>query len=436
MLSTQELQRCSQKGTDWWDLSQVDIDDIQEDLESGSDAYLKLLLIASCPRLHSVRFVRRLGDTYSSLSFIERAIRWSLSRYSKWAPGFKSLQNVAVGVSNGSLHHNDDCESAHGSVLAALLNLPHLKNLYFYKPFQNFEEEYQDDYPEFHETYNFPTGTSSVESIFLDSPGDLFSEFYDALTSAAKELDTLAFRAESSYARNGSEVNSLVEALSRKNPQLKRLIVYNGRGFYDGGCLSYSPSVIKCFEAIKHFSIAAYDIEDEGYDRAYGRDPDIVRSEWFHQAFPPNIEAIHIWGNSDYDGYETAESEPLDLLLSQIIESGAYKDLKVIYVENVERWDRPSVQTTLTFQKTVAAGRKAGVNVCTLTNKDDGGYRKNFPAKPDRFDFKTGPCGGERPADWRLNLYTGEWGPDCMGCGECEECLAVYPAELWNKSTG
>ncbi|KAM0397898.1 hypothetical protein ACHAQC_003563 [Fusarium culmorum] len=309
-------------------------------------------------------------------------------------------------------------------------------NLYFYKPFQNFEEEYQDDYPEFHETYNFPTGTSSVESIFLDSPGDLFSEFYDALTSAAKELDTLAFRAESSYARNGSEVNSLVEALSRKNPQLKRLIVYNGRGFYDGGCLSYSPSVIKCFEAIKHFSIAAYDIEDEGYDRAYGRDPDIVRSEWFHQAFPPNIEAIHIWGNSDYDGYETAESEPLDLLLSQIIESGAYKDLKVIYVENVERWDRPSVQTTLTFQKTVAAGRKAGVNVCTLTNKDDGGYRKNFPAKPDRFDFKTGPCGGERPADWRLNLYTGEWGPDCMGCGECEECLAVYPAELWNKSTG
>ncbi|KAM0302987.1 hypothetical protein ACHAPM_003776 [Fusarium culmorum] len=362
MLSTQELQRCSQKGTDWWDLSQVDIDDIQEDLESGSDAYLKLLLIASFPRLHS--------------------------------------------------------------------------NLYFYKPFQNFEEEYQDDYPEFHETYNFPTGTSSVESIFLDSPGDLFSEFYDALTSAAKELDTLAFRAESSYARNGSEVNSLVEALSRKNPQLKRLIVYNGRGFYDGGCLSYSPSVIKCFEAIKHFSIAAYDIEDEGYDRAYGRDPDIVRSEWFHQAFPPNIEAIHIWGNSDYDGYETAESEPLDLLLSQIIESGAYKDLKVIYVENVERWDRPSVQTTLTFQKTVAAGRKAGVNVCTLTNKDDGGYRKNFPAKPDRFDFKTGPCGGERPADWRLNLYTGEWGPDCMGCGECEECLAVYPAELWNKSTG
>ncbi|KAF5230539.1 hypothetical protein FAUST_9749, partial [Fusarium austroamericanum] len=114
-------------------------------------------------------------------------------------------------------------------------------------------------------------------------------------------------------------------------------------------------------------------------------------------------------------------SETLDFLLSQVIESGAYKDLKVIYVENVEGWafwsGRPT-RKQLAFQKTTAAGRKAGVHICTLMNRGDGGYWKNFPAKPDRFDLKTGPCGGKRPADWRLNLYTGKWGPDCMGCGE------------------
>ncbi|CAF3560102.1 unnamed protein product [Fusarium graminearum] len=141
-------------------------------------------------------------------------------------------------------------------------------------------------------------------------------------------------------------------------------------------------------------------------------------------------------GGSVYRGYEIERSETLDFLLSQVIESGAYKDLKVIYVENVEGWacwsGRPT-RKQLAFQKTTAAGRKAGVHICTLMNRGDGGYWKNFPAKPDRFDLKTGPCRGKRPADWRLNLDTGKWGPDCMGCGECKKCLAVYPPELWKK---
>lgn len=338
---------------------------------------------------------------------------------------------MAIGVSNGTLDYDDDCESVHGSVLPTLLNLPHLKNLYFYKPFQNIEEEEQDDYFEFYDIFDFPTSTSSVESIFLDSPGELSSEFYDALASAPKKLDTLAVGTNSSsFILNGNGMDSLMEAFFDNSPQLKRLIVYDGYG-----CLPFRPSFIKCFEAIKHFSIAAYDIEDEGCDRAHGQDPDIVGDEWFHNVFSPNIEAIYVWGEV-YRDYEIERSETLDFLLSQVIESGAYKNLKVIYVQNVEGWDfwyGEPIRKQLAFQKTIAAGRKAGVHIRTLMNRDDGGYWKNFPAKPDSFDLKTGPCGGKRPADWRLNLYTGEWGPDCMGCGECEKCLAVYPAELWKK---
>nr|CEG03587.1 unnamed protein product [Fusarium acuminatum CS5907] len=57
-------------------------------------------------------------------------------------------------------------------------------------------------------------------------------------------------------------------------------------------------------------------------------------------------------------------------------------------------------------------------------NRDDGGYWRNFPTRPDRFDLKTGPF-GERPADLRFNVLTGEWGQDCEGCGECKKCLMI-----------
>lgn len=86
------------------------------------------------------------------------------------------------------------------------------------------------------------------------------------------------------------------------------------------------------------------------------------------------------------------------------------------------------------FQKTTAAGQKAGVHVCTIMDKDDGGYWKNFPARPDRFDIKTGPFAAERPEEWKLNLYTGQWEPNCNECGECDECLALYPSELWKEN--
>ncbi|CAG2013247.1 unnamed protein product [Fusarium graminearum] len=399
-LSAQELQRYSPKGTEWWRFSEEEVSNVQRTLESGNDGYLKMLLSASCPRLHSIRFAKRLGDAWSSLMWITKAIVRSEHCGGIWPPGFHSLQNVAVDVSIGLSPDQDDDE-IHGAGLATLLHLPHIKNLYYCKPSPNREDEEDEDF-EFYKLYRLPTGTSSVESIFLDCPDNLPEEFYDALASAPKGLDTFAIRATCSYEHILNDVDSLVSALADKNPQLKRLIVYNGMGLgseYEG-VFSCPPSDFKCFEAIKHLSIGADDFENEGSCHAHGQDPDIVDDEWFH-----NIE----------------RSETLDFLLSQVIESGAYKDLKVIYVENVEGWacwsGRPT-RKQLAFQKTTAAGRKAGVHICTLMNRGDGGYWKNFPAKPDRFDLKTGPCRGKRPADWRLNLDTGKWGPDCMGCGE------------------
>ncbi|KPA36929.1 hypothetical protein FLAG1_10278 [Fusarium langsethiae] len=346
------LERCIRKGIDFWEFSGDDIEEVQQNLESGSDAYLKLLLIASCPRLQSIRFVKRPYDTWSGLLWIERGIKWSKSN-DKWPLGFESLQNVAVE-----------------------------------------DEEEEEDF-KFHEWYDFPTSKSSVEYLFLDSPYNLSWEFYHALGSAPKELDTLVIRARTSNLYNFEEVYTLVNTLSYENTPLKRLVVYNAKGL---------------------FSVAASALEQGDYDLfdyPY-RAPKYWGNIWAHEALPPNMEAMYVWGPTGLCKNDEP-SKALDFLLARIIESGAYYDLKVVYVENVEsahkRWESDPViagQKETAFQETLAAGRKAGVHVCTLMNNDDGGYWKNFPAKPDRFDLKTGPCAGKRPADWKLNLYTGE----------------------------
>ncbi|EKJ70785.1 hypothetical protein FPSE_09021 [Fusarium pseudograminearum CS3096] len=435
-LSAQELQRCTRKGTEWWELSRSDINNIQNTLESGNDGYLKTLLIASCPRVHSIRFAKRPKDSWSVLNWIRSAIGWSKCGNGKWPPGFESLRNMAVGVSIGLSPHEEDNGSLHGSILTLLLHLPHLKNLYFCDPFEirHPEDGNEDEYFDLRELCDFPANTSSVEYLFLDNPTNLSAEFFDALASAPKDLDTLVVKARGPSLHNFNAVDTLVVDFARENPQLKRLVVYNGESLCgEYGWLTYLPSDLKGFNAIKHHSISATGITDQACDPAYGYIPDMVKDEWFHEAFPPCIEAIYVWGESELRGDEIEPLEVLDFLLARIIESGAYKDLKVIYVDNVESSARWWGLKGLSFQKTIAAGQKTGVHICTFMNRDDGGYWKNFPARPDRFDLKTGPCGGKRPANWRLNLYTGEWGPNCMGCGECDKCWAVYPPELWKK---
>ncbi|RGP61876.1 hypothetical protein FLONG3_10403 [Fusarium longipes] len=449
-LDAQEVQRYIRKGIEWWEFSGNDISEVQQNLELGSDAYLKLLLIASCPRLHSIRFVKREHDTWTSLHSIGKAIRWSKALNSrlpvaiwKWPPGFWSLRSLAVGISTGLLPRKEKVLRLQ-NIFEELFHIPHLKDLYFKGVSEPNQDEVEDG-------YGFPFGTSSIKNLFLDSPYDAGLDFLSDVASAPKDLQTIAIRARVPTALSLIDVNYFVSDLARKSPRLQRLVFYNGEGLGGDRCSMYCPEELEDFTAIKQITIAAEDIELGGYSIADPVFADML-DEWIEEAFPHSMEAMYIWGKTDIfphqseiDAYGT--SGTLDLMLAHLIKSGAYRNLKVIYVENAERAHRqpdrevlrrrPIVagRKELAFQMTLAAGKKAGVHVCTLMNKDDdGGYWKNFPAKPDRFDLKTSPCAGERPEDWKLNLYTGERGPDCRGCGECKECLVVYPPELWKKN--
>ncbi|ENH67633.1 hypothetical protein FOC1_g10010916 [Fusarium oxysporum f. sp. cubense race 1] len=324
-LDLQDMQRYIRTALELWIFSDFDSEAIQWDLKAGQDGFLKLLLIATCPRLHSLRFVKRGLDPHTTLQWMREVIKDS--RRTEDGPhelqGFESLRDLAV-------DGNED--------------------------YQHFDVVDQ---------YDFPRGTSSVKHLSIDSASEFSPEYYQGRADVSKKLESVVLRVASEQRQDLDDVDVFVGSLSFSNGKtLQKLIIYNPGGMHGYQCRNYRLDDLDDFGNLKLFTLAVSDIE---------------------------LEELHLMHSSP----------------------------------NAEQ---------LILQESVAAGLKTGVHVCTLMNRDDGGYWKNFPGKPDRFELKTGPCYGERPASWRLNLQSGEWGPDCEGCGECKDCLVVYPAELWKSS--
>ncbi|RKL50144.1 hypothetical protein BFJ70_g1310 [Fusarium oxysporum] len=343
--------------------------------------------------------------------------------------GFESLRDIAVGIETDQSSWKDISPRRDARDFAALFYIPNLESLYFND--LHYIEDGNEDYQHFDvvDQYDFPRGTSSVKHLFIDSASEFSPEYYQGVADVSKKLESVVLRVASEQRQDLDDVDVFVGSLSFSNGKtLQKLIIYN-------------PGVS--------------DIELEEFHLMHSSPNAEQLAEYVSDSLPASTEAIYVWGRSDGHADDSKSddipSDILDSTLASLIESGVLENLKVVYLADVEKrhaqdnreiaLERPidvglkdAGPKQLILQKSVAAGLKTGVHVCTLMNRDDGGYWKNFPGKPDRFELKTGPCYGERPASWRLNLQSGEWGPDCEGCGECKDCLVVYPAELWKSS--
>ncbi|KAG4287581.1 hypothetical protein FPRO06_05233 [Fusarium proliferatum] len=424
-LELQDIQRYIRTALELWTFPEF------EWYKAGQDGFLKVLLIATCPRLHSLRFVKRGQDPHTTLDWMTYIIDKDSTYTSNWPQGFESLRNIAVGIETDQRWLNDESVHRDGRDFAALLYLPNLESLYFNDLHYNRDIE---DNPYFD----------------LNGASGFSPKFYKAIAFVSRNLESLVLRVGTKYGQDLDDVDTFVSRLAVDNTTtLQRLIIYNPDGMHGYRCTNYRPQELDGLENLKLFTIAASDIELDALHQLYKRPNAEKLADHVSKAFLSSTEAIYIWGSSDvYVDDSKSNGVPADTLdsaLASLIESGVYKNLKVIYLADVERRHAQN-DTDISLgrpidaglkqrilQKSVTAGLKTGVHVCTLMNRDDGDYWKNFPAKPDRFDLKTGPCCGERPASWRLNLQSGEWGPDCEGCGECMDCLAVYPAELWKS---
>ncbi|KAF5627994.1 hypothetical protein F52700_8288 [Fusarium sp. NRRL 52700] len=432
----------------------LDLQDIERYIVTSLDLWTypifdtKLLLIATCPRRHRLRFVKRGLNPHTTLDWMTHVISKDSTYTGNWPRCFGSLRNIAVGIETGLRELNDERVHRDDVGFAALLYLPNLESIYFNEIYYDRAIE-DDQYTNMSDHYVFPCGISSVKHLFIDGASGFFDEFSERIAHASQNLESLVLRT-GGYEQEFDNVDILIGRLATGNARtLQKLIFYNSDGMQGYQCTNYRPQQLDGFGNLKLFTIAASDIEIDVLCQPYKRPNAVKHADRVLKSFPSSTEAIYIWGSSDVcvDGSKPngIPSDTLDSILAPVIESGTYENLEVIYLADVEKRHaqndtdvalvRPIDASLkgLILPKSVAAGLRTGVHVCTLMNRDDGGYWKNFPAKPDRSDLKTGPCYGERPASWKLNLQSGEWGPDCEGCGECADCLAVYPAELWKN---
>ena len=99
----------------------------------------------------------------------------------------------------------------------------------------------------------------------------------------------------------------------------------------------------------------------------------------------------------------------LECAIVKLIENGRYRNLEAIFLEQVER-ATDGGRGTVSFEKAIAAGKTAGVEIHTLTNKPMQ-HSISFPEPVDQYDLKTGKFPAGRPSDWVFDPYTGCRGP-------------------------
>ncbi|KAJ3463264.1 hypothetical protein MRS44_008050 [Fusarium solani] len=413
-LGREEIMGFFSMAKQWWDIPEGEFDAARNELETGGDGFLKMLLIASCLRLHSIRFAKEKEQyMHTSLRWMAKAVSWSMDS-GRWPPGFQSLRNVAIGVSTGvprvleeEENHNPGGLQLEFLDFAAVLNLPGIHSVYIRDLYPDWEDEGDDNPDAVRENYRLEPRSSTIQHIYIDRAQGL-QIFYDPFLSIGKDLQSMTLRGLDDWTQC-DDTDAIPEALSRNYP---RHVPEDDLLQADG------PSWIQKLtqsQALKRTSTIGVTGSCQRTSRV-----------------------IMIWGepgNGD-DWLQLDDDVMMDFIdtaIAAVIKAGTYKNLKVIYLDDIER-QTETQRPRVCFQKSIAAGREMGVHVYTLTNREDGGYWREFPAAADRFDLKTGPF-GERPASWRINRREGVWeDPGCEGCGECEECLRVYPEHVWKSA--
>ncbi|KAF5542135.1 hypothetical protein FNAPI_10048, partial [Fusarium napiforme] len=388
--------------------TESEIDTIEYDLMTGQDGFLKLLLIATCPRLHSLRFAKKVRNFHTALSWMTYVINKDSAYTGNWPPGFESLRNIAVGIETDQ-RLDDESVDPKARDFAALFHIPNLESLYFND--LNYTTDGEENYlhSDVVDQYGFPRGTSSVKHLFIDGASELSGDYSQAIPKASKRLESAVLRVAGESQQEIDDVDMFVGSLSFSNGKtLQKLILYNPGGMHSDQNSNYRLDDLEDFENLKLFTLAVSDMMLEELYRMHSSPNAEQLAEYVSDSFPASTEALYIWGRSDEhaDGSESdgIPSDILDSTLAALIESGVLENLKVVYLTDVEKRQaqndidfppRRSIEAglkELILPKSVAAGLKTGVHVYTVMNRDDGGYSKNFPARPDRFDLKTFPC--------------------------------------------
>ncbi|EXF83413.1 hypothetical protein CFIO01_13430 [Colletotrichum fioriniae PJ7] len=435
------------------DIFHPDFDDTclaEQQLDEGNDGILKILLMALCPHLSSVKYILcDEGTRDDSLKWLTSLIERS-QLVGSWAPGLRALREVSIGVRSGTwldcdygIYHRPD-------LLASVLMLPSIDTVYFHGLYDWDGDRINDL------ARGLSRGCSSVQHLFIDGAGFLSAGFCSALLNAPRSLKTLCLRGNVRRDQDfWDEIDRFL--LSARNAQaesLESFMLYGAWGMQTArksGCELYHLHLLELntFPHLRHVWLDNADLlkQANSYDMytipGLWQTPAEAALEWIISRLPAAMEVLFL-GNSA----EQSDPEKTENLLIGLLKSDRFPKLKALFIEDDvvrrDRCDRARCSkhkppNNLYFQRLIAVGENRGVDVnCTAS-----GPRKRIHDDKD-IGFPAGPqyAAGLKslPLDPSIdgsgarefNVFDGQWQlKGCGNCGECEKCFQAYSEESW-----
>ncbi|KAK1451821.1 hypothetical protein CMEL01_06395 [Colletotrichum melonis] len=403
-----------------------------QQLDEGYDGILKILLMAICPHLSSVKYILRdEGTRDDSLKWLTSLIEMSHLAGS-WAPGLRALREVSIGVRSGTWLDYDRKVNHRPDLLASVLRLPSIDTVYFLGVYD------RDGDPPVHRQRRV------FESrVLLSPPQRPLAPSKPSVSAATSEVIRTA----------GTKLTDFCSKHAMPRLNLLRVSCSTERG---GWKLLANPAVT-CITSIcsnsTHFhtpgksgsTTPTFSSRQTSYDMYTIPDlwqtPAEAALEWIISRLPASMEVLFL-GNSA----EQSDTEKTEDLLIGHLKSDRFPNFKALFIEDDvvrrDRCDRARCSNheppnNLYYQRLIAVGEKRGADVnCTASrprkrihSEEDIG----LPAAPDyAAALKSLPLDSSiHGSDAReFNVVGGEWRlKGCGNCGECEKCFQAYSEE-------
>lgn len=447
-----------------------DYDMARDEIETGGDGFMKMLIISSLPRLIALRFVENEWDLHTSLEWMRKAASRSLAASIPWPIGFTSLRIVAVGVVTRN-HKDFNGAGARANHLAMLLRLPNIEEVYFRNLDMRSDGDFED-VNDAQERFEIPTACSSVKRIILDRIRDDSWAFREALLMAPSALEALVIRGHPETADEPMDGDMIPVHLgdSSSCQSLRRFTIYRPDYINGRDSRSYEPGLLQGLDNLGLVSLCIQDIINEALGEARNKESDeeginvsediremddddtspphctnddFINHDELVDAFvrllPASLEVLVLWGQETFEEDEQwfrrgeyEEYETIDDAIVAMMRSGRFEKLKAVYLNPIEE-DGSTPREKVLFQKAMEEGRNRGVQIHTVANSPKQDHMLDFVAIPDKHDMKTGLL-GERDPSWVVHPFTGEWtSPGCRGCGNCQICLTHYTRPAWES---
>lgn len=405
----------------------------EDELRQGKDGFLKAMLLALLPRLVDVKVV--CGASNKSLSWLSNSIQWG-KRGATWPPGFAGIRNLAVGVLSGTWR-DEVREWLSCYTLMSMLQLPQLRSLQFrgLDVGDDDEDVNGGNNPDRHLLTDDMFKSLPIERLILDDVYYLGHDFIDDLLWAPTALEAFALRGGSSqYHDVVDHFDQIPEALSKfQSASLERFILYNAHQVHGYRCHAYLPSELEPCKNLRHVCVLAEDVEQEAIFTEKMQLGEEKLSGVLGGMFADSLEVLVV--SRERNRHDRCRTDLMDTAIAGMVEEECYKGLQAVFLDQLEMTVPPEKERErILFPKAMRAGEQMGVDVYTMMNRREKMHKLDFLVPLGKYDLMTGPHGRKGKEGLELNLRTGEWGPGCNACGKCDDCLKVYPAELWDTT--